>query len=82
MTQTNPFAASGEFPGPGPSQAAFAALRFFAADESGQDMIEYALVASFIGLGTIAGMNGLAAKIANDVNLVVNGFDNATAGHS
>jgi pilus assembly protein Flp/PilA len=80
VTQTNPFAVPGVFPGHGP-QAALAALRLFAHDDSGQDMIEYALVASFIGLGTVAGMNGLAAKIANDMNLIVSGFNNATAGH-
>ena len=81
MTQSNRFAVPGAFPGLGPL-AALAALRLFADDESGQDMIEYALVASFVGLGTIAGVNGIAAKIANDLNLVVNGFNNAVAGHS
>jgi len=45
-------------------------------------MVEYALVASFLGLGTIAGVNGLASKIANDLNLLLNGFNAATAASS
>ena len=51
------------------------------ADESGQDLIEYALVAATIGLGTVAGVNGLAASIAKDMNLLLSGFDSALAGH-
>jgi len=51
------------------------------ADESGQDLIEYALVAATIGLGTVAGVNGLAASISRDMNLLLNGFNSALAGH-
>jgi len=32
-------------------------------DESGQDLIEYALVAGLIGLGAVTAMTGLAGKI-------------------
>lgn len=32
-------------------------------DESGQDLIEYALVAALIGLGATATMNGLATSL-------------------
>lgn len=32
-------------------------------DESGQDLIEYALVAGLIGLGAVVAMSGLATKI-------------------
>ncbi len=32
-------------------------------DESGQDLIEYALVAGLIGLGTVAAMTSLSTKI-------------------
>ena len=32
-------------------------------DESGQDLIEYALVAGLIGLGAVTAMSGLASKI-------------------
>jgi len=34
-------------------------------DESGQDLIEYALVAGLIGLGAVAAMSGLSTKIGN-----------------
>ena len=32
-------------------------------DESGQDLIEYALVAGLIGLGAVTAMSGLSSKI-------------------
>jgi len=34
-------------------------------DESGQDLIEYALVAGLIGLGAVTAMSGLATKIGS-----------------
>jgi pilus assembly protein Flp/PilA len=43
-------------------------------DEGGQDLIEYALIAGFIGLGTVLGVHGLAAQIAGFVNTVSGGF--------
>lgn len=46
-------------------------------DESGQDMIEYALLAATIGLGTVAGVNGLASSITSYMNLVGTAFDAA-----
>jgi pilus assembly protein Flp/PilA len=49
-------------------------------DESGQDMIEYALIAASIGLTTIAGVNGLAAAISHYMSIVGAGFDNAVKG--
>jgi Flp pilus assembly pilin Flp len=48
-------------------------------DEAGQDMIEYALVATVLGLFTIAGVNGLASSINNDLQTVLNAFTSATA---
>jgi len=39
----------------------------FVKDESGQDLIEYALVAAIVGLGTIAAMNSLATAIGNAI---------------
>jgi pilus assembly protein Flp/PilA len=36
----------------------------FLRDESGQDLIEYALVAALIALGATAAMTGLAGKIS------------------
>jgi len=41
-------------------------------DESGQDLIEYALVAAIIGLGTISSMNSLATAIGNSIVGVAN----------
>lgn len=38
-------------------------LRRLHEDESGQDLIEYALVAALVGFAAIAGMNALALKI-------------------
>ena len=32
-------------------------------DESGQDLIEYALIAALISIAVIVGLNGLASKI-------------------
>jgi pilus assembly protein Flp/PilA len=45
-------------------------------DESGQDLIEYALVAAVIALGAIAAMNGLVNAIGNGLNTVGNSFTN------
>ena len=39
-------------------------LRTLRSDESGQDLIEYALVAGLIGLGAVAAMSTLASNIA------------------
>jgi pilus assembly protein Flp/PilA len=39
-------------------------------DESGQDLIEYALVAALIGLGAVVSMKGLGGRIANAFNTV------------
>ena len=38
-------------------------LKSLLQDESGQDLIEYALVAGLIGLGAVTAMSGLASKI-------------------
>jgi pilus assembly protein Flp/PilA len=35
------------------------------ADETGQDLIEYALIATLVALVAITGLNGLATKIDN-----------------
>jgi pilus assembly protein Flp/PilA len=44
----------------------------FAKEESGQDLIEYALVAALIALGAIAAMTGLGTKIGGAFNTVGN----------
>jgi pilus assembly protein Flp/PilA len=43
-------------------------------DEAGQDLVEYALIAGFIGCGTVLGVHGLAAQVAGFINTVANGF--------
>jgi pilus assembly protein Flp/PilA len=40
-------------------------LRNLMTEDSGQDLIEYALVAALVGLGSVASMQGLANSIAN-----------------
>jgi pilus assembly protein Flp/PilA len=40
-------------------------LQRFWHDESGQDLIEYALIAVLIALVAISGLNGLASKIGS-----------------
>ena len=42
-----------------------AAWEDFLSDESGQDMIEYILVAALIGLVSITAVNGLGAKLSS-----------------
>jgi pilus assembly protein Flp/PilA len=54
-------------------------LKQLVADESGQDLIEYALVAALVGLGSVASMNGLASSIANTFNGIGNTLTNAVA---
>lgn len=39
-------------------------------DESGQDLIEYALVAAVIALGAVTAMTGLAGSIGNAFNSI------------
>jgi pilus assembly protein Flp/PilA len=46
-------------------------------EESGQDLIEYALVAALVGLGAVAAMQGLSNSIANTFNGVGAGLDAA-----
>jgi pilus assembly protein Flp/PilA len=48
----------------------------FLKDESGQDLIEYALVAGLIGLGAVVAMTGLSGKIGNAFNSVGNNLSN------
>jgi pilus assembly protein Flp/PilA len=42
----------------------------FVQDESGQDLIEYALVAALIGLATVAAMTSLSSNIGASFNNV------------
>ncbi|MGA1983045.1 MAG: Flp family type IVb pilin [Acidobacteriaceae bacterium] len=54
-------------------------LKKFVADDSGQDLIEYALVAALVGLGAVASMRGLANSLDNAFNGVGNALTNSVA---
>lgn len=54
-------------------------FKAFVQDESGQDLIEYALVAALVGLGAVAAMQGLSNSIANTFNGVGNSLTNVVA---
>jgi pilus assembly protein Flp/PilA len=54
-------------------------LSKFLKDESGQDLIEYALVAALVGLGSVAAMTGLSNSIANTFNGVGNQLTSAVS---
>ena len=48
-------------------------------DESGQDLIEYALVAALIALGAIAAMNGVAQGISTAFSAVSSDLSSAVS---
>ena len=48
-------------------------------DDSGQDIVEYALIAAVMGLASVAGIHGLAASVTNYFNIITSGFNSATA---
>jgi pilus assembly protein Flp/PilA len=54
-------------------------LKNLIAEESGQDLIEYALVAALVGLGSVASMSNLASSIANTFNGIGNALTNSVA---
>ena len=54
-------------------------FRAFLKDDSGQDLIEYALVAALVGLGAVAAMKGLSNSIGNTFNGVGTSLTNAVA---
>jgi pilus assembly protein Flp/PilA len=47
-------------------------------DESGQDLIEYAIVAGLIGIGAVVSLTSLTNKIKGAFNSVGNQLTNAT----
>ena len=51
----------------------------FINDESGQDLIEYALVAGLIGLGAVVAMTSLSGKIGNAFDSVGNSLTNSVS---
>ena len=54
-------------------------LKNLATEDSGQGLIEYALVAALVGLGAVASLNLLRNTIANTLGVVDNQLINATA---
>jgi len=48
-------------------------------EESGQDLIEYALVAALVGLGAVAAMGSLKNSLSNAFNSVGNALTTAVA---
>ncbi len=48
-------------------------------EDSGQDLIEYALVAALVGLGAVAAMKGLSNSIGNTFNGMGNSLTSAVA---
>ena len=54
-------------------------LKNLIAEDSGQDLIEYALVAALVGLGSVASMSSLASSIANTFNGIGNALTSAVA---
>lgn len=54
-------------------------LRNLLTDDSGQDLIEYALVAALVGLGAVVAMKHLSNSIGNTFSGVGNSLTNAVA---
>ena len=54
-------------------------LKNLMAEDSGQDLIEYALVAALVGLGAVGAMKGLSTSIGNTFSGVGNSLTNAVA---
>jgi pilus assembly protein Flp/PilA len=52
-------------------------LKNLMTEESGQDLIEYALVAALVGLGSVTAMQGLAGSIANTFTAIGTSLGNA-----
>ena len=54
-------------------------LKNLMTEESGQDLIEYALVAALVGLGSVAAMGSLANSISTAFGGVGTALDSAVA---
>jgi pilus assembly protein Flp/PilA len=54
-------------------------FKTLAMDDSGQDLIEYALVAALVGVAAISGMRVLKNAIGNSFNSIGNTLTNAIA---
>jgi pilus assembly protein Flp/PilA len=56
-----------------------ALLKSLISEESGQDLIEYALVAAIVALSVVGAMRGMKNNIGNAFNTVGNQLANAVA---
>jgi pilus assembly protein Flp/PilA len=54
-------------------------VKSLAINDSGQDLIEYALVASLVALGSVAAISGVDNSLKNTYNGVGSALTNATA---
>ena len=54
-------------------------LKNLMTEDSGQDLIEYALVAALVGLGSVAAVSGLDNSLKNTFNGVGSALTNSTA---
>jgi pilus assembly protein Flp/PilA len=54
-------------------------LKALIVEDSGQDLIEYSLLAALVGLGAVASMKGLSNAVANTFSGVGNQLTNAVA---
>lgn len=50
----------------------FPRMRALMDEESGQDLIEYALIAALVALGALAAMGSLSNQISNEFNSIGN----------
>jgi pilus assembly protein Flp/PilA len=55
------------------------ALRGLFHDDSGQDLIEYAMVAALVGLGVLGAVRGVKNSIGNTFNSVGNSLTNSVS---
>jgi Flp pilus assembly pilin Flp len=62
---------------PNTLQVAVPCFARFSQDESGQDMVEYALLAALVATGSVAGTQNLAIKVANTFTNIQNTMSNA-----
>ena len=54
-------------------------LKKLATEDSGQDMIEYALVAALVGLGAVASITALKNSISNTFNSIGTQLSNSVS---
>ena len=54
-------------------------LKKLVKEDSGQDLIEYALVAALVGLGSVAAIGGLTNSLKNSFNAIGSGLASSTA---